>query len=366
MTCEDHGVTLDGMRVLVTGGTGSLGRAIVRRLLTGQMGMPETVTVFSRDEAKQQEMRLAFENRTAATDEIVYEGYRKRLRFRIGSVGDRDALVPVLRDANVVIHAAALKQVPTCEYVPFEAVKANVIGTHNIVRLLLEQRFEPEVVVGISTDKACKPVNVMGMTKALGERILLEANLECPWTRLVVARYGNVLGTRGSVIPVLHEQIRRGGPVKITTPQMTRFLMGLDSAVDTVFAALRDAKRGEVYAPRAPSARIVDVAKALIGDREIDLSFIGIRPGEKVHEILISEEEAVRTSIRDGYFAIGSGLPELAVEQASPLSLELPHSDGSGPALEYSSAHCTLDPDALAAFLDQHGMMLDAHSHVVA
>jgi UDP-glucose 4-epimerase len=350
---------LDGKRVVVTGGTGSLGHAIVGRLLSGEIGTPEVVTVFSRDEAKQHAMRMAFEAREVATDEIVYEGYLKRLRFRIGSVGDRDALLTVLRDAHVVIHAAALKQVPTCEYVPFEAVKANVIGAENIVRLLQTHQLEPEVVVGVSTDKACKPVNVMGMTKAIAERILLQANLECPRTRIVVARYGNVLGTRGSVIPVFHEQVDRGGPVTVTTPEMTRFLMSLGDAVDAVFAAIKHARPGEIFVPRVPSARMVDVAQAIIGERELEIAFSGIRPGEKVHELLVSEEESPRTTERNDYLVIGPGLPELHLEDPGAPAGTLPGSNGT-PLREYSSATNPLDLEAVTALLDEHGMLLDS------
>ncbi len=148
-----------------------------------------------------------------------------------------------------------------------------------------------ETVVGISTDKAAKPVNVMGMTKAIQERVFITANLTCPKTRFICVRYGNVLASRGSVIPLFHDQIRNGGPVTITTEDMTRFLLSLEQAVDTIFAALRGAKRGETYIPRVPSARMIDLARALIGDRQIKIEVTGIRPGEKIDEILISEEE---------------------------------------------------------------------------
>ncbi|MFN3329460.1 MAG: polysaccharide biosynthesis protein, partial [Pyrinomonadaceae bacterium] len=190
---------LQDKRILVTGGTGSLGQKLVRRLLTGEMGKPARITVFSRDEAKQHEMRLDFLHRKTATDEIIYENSQQILHFRIGDVRDYPSLVAAMREADVVFNAAALKQVPTCEYAPFEAVQTNVIGAYNIVRAIRENNLKIETVVGISTDKACKPINVMGMTKALQERILIEANRDLPDTRFICVRYGNVIASRGSV-----------------------------------------------------------------------------------------------------------------------------------------------------------------------
>lgn len=340
---------LAGKRVLVTGGTGSLGRVLVRRILEQELGAPASVTVFSRDEAKQHAMRLAFQHRPVATDETVFEP--SPLHFRIGDVCDLHALSAALRDADVVFHAAALKQVPTCEYAPFEAVKTNVIGAENLVRAIREQRLEVEAVVGVTTDKACKPVNVMGMTKALQERILARANLDSTGTRFLTARYGNVLASRGSVIPLFHEQIAHGGPVTITTPEMTRFLLSLDDAVDTVFAALREGWPGETYIPHAPAGRIVDVAEALIGERDIRVCVTGVRPGEKIHEILVSEEEAPRTVRRGDYMAIEPILPELRHE-AQPGDTPL----GSA---EYSSGEEVMDAEETAQLLRRHGLMVD-------
>jgi UDP-glucose 4-epimerase len=254
------------------------------------MGRPRRITVFSRDEAKQHDMRLHYKNRVVATDEIVYRNFNELLTFVIGDVRDYHSVASVLRTADVVVNAAALKQVPTCEYFPYEAVQTNITGPENIIRAIRENGLAIETVVGVSTDKACKPVNVMGMTKAIQERVFTSANLTCPDTRFVCVRYGNVLASRGSVIPLFHEQIRSGGPVTITTTDMTRFLLSLEEAVDTVFAAIRGGRRGETYIPRVPSAKVVDVARALVGERNIDTVVTGIRPGEKVHDILISEE----------------------------------------------------------------------------
>src|SRR3989440_11343562 len=255
--------------VVVTGGTGSLGKVLVRRLLTGEMGLPRQITVFSRDEAKQHQMRLAFPRKRTATDEVIYHNFEQLLQFRIGDVRDLHSTSTVLRDADAVFNAAALKQVPSCEYFPFEAVQTNVLGAENIIRAVREHRLPVEFVVGVSTDKACKPVNVMGMTKAVQERLFVRANLSGGNARFICVRYGNVLASRGSVIPLFHEQIRRGGPVTITTTDMTRFLLSLEQAVDTIFAALRGAKRGDIYIPRVASARATDIAAVLIAARTV-------------------------------------------------------------------------------------------------
>src|SRR5580704_18334454 len=283
--------SLEGKRILITGGTGSLGKVLIRRLLSGDAGRPAKIVVLSRDEAKQHQIRVEYEHRYAATDEVIYENFRRALSFRIGDVRDYSSVSAALHGTDIVFNAAALKQVPTCEYFPYEAVQTNITGAENVVRAIRDLQLPVETVVGISTDKAVKPVNVMGMTKSIQERIFARANLEVPHTRFVVVRYGNVLASRGSVIPLFHEQIKNGGPVTITHPDMTRFLLSLDEAVDLIFAAVRKAKRGETFIPRVPSARMVDVAAALIGNRKIKLEVTGIRPGEKLHEILISEEE---------------------------------------------------------------------------
>ena len=331
----------NGLRVLVTGGTGSLGKTVVRRLLSGDAGKPARVTVFSRDEAKQHDMRLSYLHRESATDEVIYRHSQELLAFRIGDVRDYAALSRALADADIVVHAAALKQVPSCEYFPDEAVATNVLGALNLVRAIREHRVPVRTVVGISTDKACKPVNVMGMTKAVMERILVEANVGNPETRFACVRYGNVIASRGSVVPLFVDQIAKGGPVTITLAEMTRFLLSLDRAVDTVFAAIADARPGETFVPRVPAARVVDVAAALIGDQDIALTYTGIRPGEKVHEIMVSEEECHRTFERNGYYVIAPMLPELRTE------------DLGSPArtTEYSSSEVTLDRRALEELL---------------
>lgn len=306
---------LDGKRILVTGGTGSLGQTLIKRLLSGEMGRPARITVFSRDEAKQHYMRLDYMHRKAATDDVIYQNSQDLLNFRIGDVRDYGALLAAMRDADVVFHAAALKQVPSCEYFPMEAVMTNILGAGNIAKAIRENDLSITKVVGISTDKACKPINVMGMTKALQERVLIEANRDCPDTSFMCVRYGNVIASRGSIVPLFVELIENNRPITVTLREMTRFLLSLDRAVDTVFAAIATGKRGETFVPRVPAANITDVAKALMGDKDLPIEYTGIRPGEKVHEIMVSEEECFRTVERGGYYVILPVLPELREEQ---------------------------------------------------
>ena len=302
--------SLEGKRILVTGGTGSLGQTLVRRLLSGELGRPARITVYSRDEAKQHYMRLEYMHRDAATDDVIYQNSQDLLRFRIGDVRDYPALTSSLRDADIVFHAAALKQVPSCEYFPVEAVQTNIAGAANLVRAIRENNLPVEKVVGISTDKACKPINVMGMTKALQERVLLEANRDSA-TSFMCVRYGNVIASRGSIVPLFVEQVQKGQSLTITLPEMTRFLLSLDRAVDTVFEAIRKGKPGQTFVPKVPAANIVDLAKAIMGDKELPITYTGIRPGEKVHEIMVSEEECYRTIEQGDYYVILPVLPEL-------------------------------------------------------
>lgn len=313
---------LEGKRILVTGGTGSLGQTLVRRLLKGELGRPAEVTVFSRDEAKQHYMRLDFMNRDVATDDVIYENSRSLLKFRIGDVRDYSALLKAMRTTDVLFHAAALKQVPSCEYFPYEAVLTNIGGAENVVRAIRENELPVETVIGISTDKACKPINVMGMTKALQERILIEANRDNPKTRFNCVRYGNVIASRGSIVPLFVEQVRSGRAVTVTLPEMTRFLLSLDRAVDTVFEAVAAGRRGCTYVPKVPAANITDVAKALMGSRDLPIEYTGIRPGEKIHEIMVSEEECFRTIEANGFYVILPVLPELRSDDGFEAALE--------------------------------------------
>jgi UDP-glucose 4-epimerase len=220
----------------------------------------------------------------------------------------------------------------------------------NIVRAIEENSYPVHTVIGISTDKACKPVNVMGMTKSLQERIFISANVLNPKTRFICVRYGNVLASRGSVIPLFHDQIKAGGPVTLTVPEMTRFLLTLDQAVDTVFTALREARRGETYVPNAPAATVENIAKALIGKRPIKTKITGIRPGEKMHEIMVSDEEAHHCVKRGNYYAILPMLPELAAPGARPRAAL---------TREFSSGDTVLDLAGTIALLKRHRLMVD-------
>jgi len=339
---------LEGKRVLVTGGTGSLGQVLVGSLLRGEQGTPKTVLVFSRDEAKQHQMRLSYEHRLASTDEVIYENFRRTLRFRIGDIRDYADVCAALREVDVVFNAAALKQVPTCEYFPEQAVATNIHGAENIVRAIRDLQLQVETVVGISTDKACKPVNVMGLTKAIMERVFISGALQVPSTRFLVVRYGNVISSRGSVIPLFLEQIRQGGPVTITDPEMTRFLISLEEAVEATFTALREGRTGETYVPTCAAASVVDIAKSLIGDRNIAIKVTGIRPGEKLHEILISEEEMRHVHRRGSYYAISPMLPEIATAAvATPRDMPF----------EYSSKSEAGDFASTRTLLERHGLL---------
>ncbi len=330
---------LQDKHVLVTGGTGSLGRTIVRRMLSMPTGAPRKITVFSRDEAKQHYLRLEYAKAKPGISELAVERSRSILKFVIGNIRDFDSVSRALTDVDIVFNAAALKQVPSCELFPFEAVQTNIIGAQNLIQAIRTTGSHVQALIGISTDKACKPINVMGMTKALMERQFIEANVQCPNTRFSLVRYGNVIASRGSVVPLFEEQIRNNGPVTITTPDMTRFLLSLEQAVDTVFAALMYGNAGETFIPKVDAARIVDLARVMIEDSGKDIKVIntGIRPGEKIHEIMVSDEERYRTVERGSYYVI------------QPMIEGVPHIVVDKPVLEteYSSAVVTLDDDSI-------------------
>jgi len=314
---EELMVDLSRKKILITGGTGSLGKTLLRRLLSGANGTPERIVVFSRDEAKQHDLRVEYLHRKAATHDTLYQKFNDLLDLRVGDVRDRESLRSAVRGMDIVFHAAALKQVPSCEYFPFQAVLTNVVGAQNLVEVVSsEAGRNVETVVGISTDKAVGPVNVMGMTKSLQERLMIQANLGRQGARFINVRYGNVLASRGSVIPLFHDQIRAGGPVTITDERMTRFLISLESAVDVILAAVADAQPGETYIPRIPAAKVTDIASALIGDRPIETRLTGVRPGEKLHESLVSDEEGFRTVERGRYYVIAPILPELRATES--------------------------------------------------
>ena len=277
--------------VLITGGTGSFGRTFVDAML--RRHHPRKLIVFSRDELKQHEMMVS--------------GFdHPSLRFFIGDVRDRDRLRRAMQGVNVVIHAAALKQVPACEYNPIEAVATNIEGARNVIEATLDCGVDR--VIALSTDKAVNPVNLYGATKLVAEKLFIQANAyrgDGP-TRFSCVRYGNVVGSRGSVIPLFMGQ-RETGRITVTDPRMTRFWITLDQGAALVASSVEVMHGGEVFVPKIPSMNIMDLAAALAPDCRIDE--IGIRPGEKVHEVLISEDEARQALEFDSYFVIQPSHP---------------------------------------------------------
>ena len=313
--------------------------------MSGKWGEPRKIIVFSRDEDKQHSMKLEWKSIKVATDEVFYCNYAEVLDFRVGDVRDFESLNEAVRDSDVVVHAAALKQVPVCEYFPVESIKTNIMGAQNVIRAARANEDRVEVVLGVSTDKACKPVNSYGMCKAMQERLMVQANLDSTRTRFICVRYGNVVASRGSVIPLFKEQISNGGPVTITVKEMTRFWLTLSTAVAIIFDALHSAQPGDIYVPDVPSANVVDLAEVMIGDRDVGIQFTGIRPGEKLHEILVSEEEISRTIKRGDYYVICPILPELQREKIAAPAL----------AGEFSSADRVMSKRDLKAFLQKEG-----------
>jgi UDP-glucose 4-epimerase len=281
-----------GKAVLVTGGTGSFGHQIVRDLLRLK---PAAIHVYSRDEKKQYDMAMAYSEHPV-------------LRFNLGDVRNLERTREAMRGIDIVFHAAALKQVPNCEYAPMEAVETNILGANNVRRAAIESKVQ--TVVSISTDKAVKPVNVMGMTKAIQERIMLDPTYGGGTTKFICVRYGNVLGSRGSVIPLFYRHIQKGRPLPITHSAMTRFQLTLKEAVQLVFWATAKGKAGDLWVQKMPAARILDLGRALaLGlthKKDYPVSIVGMRPGEKMHEVLVSEEEMWRAEELAAHYVIPS------------------------------------------------------------
>jgi UDP-N-acetylglucosamine 4,6-dehydratase len=277
---------IQGKVVLITGGTGSFGNAFTRALLDHHD--PAAVRVYSRDELKQYDMLRRFDD-----DE--------RLRFLIGDVRDGDRLALAMRGVDVVVHAAALKQVPACEYNPFEAVQTNVHGAKNVVSAAIANSVPK--VLALSTDKAVNPVNLYGATKLCAEKIVTQGNAYAGeiTSRFATVRYGNVVGSRGSVIPLFKRQAQEG-ELTITDETMTRFWITLEEAVDFVVNSLEVMHGGEVFVPKIPSMRVTDIADALAPG--VPRRIVGIRPGEKIHEVLLTEDESRHAVSRDGCYAI--------------------------------------------------------------
>ncbi len=295
-------MTLHDKTVLVTGGTGSFGQRFVDTVLREYR--PRKLIVLSRDELKQSEMSQRF------TD--------PRIRFFLGDVRDRDRLMRAFKGVDVVIHAAALKQVPAAEYNPFEAIKTNVLGAQNVIDAALDS--DVQQVIALSTDKAANPVNLYGATKLCSDKLFVAANAYSGvrGTRFSVVRYGNVVGSRGSVVPFFLSR-RAAGKIPVTDPRMTRFWLTLDRGVEFVIESLERMHGGEIFVPKIPSMRILDLVEAIAPGCEIEN--VGIRPGEKLHELMISEDDARHTTDGGSYYAL---LPEFRWYNGNGTGASLP------------------------------------------
>ena len=279
----------DGSVLMITGGTGSFGQTVLNRFLG--TGVQE-IRIFSRDEKKQEDMRLAFNN--------------SKLRFHIGDVRDYDSLVHAMKGVDFVFHAAALKQVPSCEFYPMEAVRTNVLGTENVLNAASAQGVKRIVV--LSTDKAVYPINAMGISKAMAEKVMVaKARMQQPGETVFCAtRYGNVMASRGSVIPLFVSQIKTGQPITVTDPNMTRFLMSLEDSVDLVLYAFSHGQQGDIFVQKAPASTVGDLGQALreLFNSNATMRVIGTRHGEKLYESLISREEMAHAADMGGYYRI--------------------------------------------------------------
>lgn len=282
--------------ILVTGGTGSFGKKFVEIMLREYH--PHRLVIFSRDELKQQEMRVSGFNHSS-------------VRYFIGDVRDVERLKRALSGITVIVHAAALKQVPACEYNPFEAIQTNIMGGRNVIDAAIDQGVRR--IVALSTDKAVNPINLYGATKLCAEKMFVQANSYAgpQNTRFSCARYGNVVGSRGSVIPIFLEQ-RRSGKITITDPRMTRFWLTLEKGVRFVVRCIEQMHGGEIFVPKIPSMRLVDLAETIAPGCEIE--YIGIRPGEKLHEVLVSDDESRQTVSMDEMFIIKPSHPWWSAE----------------------------------------------------
>lgn len=286
--------------IAITGGTGSFGKAMVTRLLDEPT--VEQITIMSRDELKQQHMRESFRS--------------PKLRFFLGDVRNRDSVMEAIAGADAVFHAAALKQVPTGEFFPIEHVRTNILGTQNV--LDSAEKAGVKRVVVLSTDKAAYPISVMGMTKAIAEKMAEAKGRTCTGdTIFSVTRYGNVMASRGSVIPLFVERIKRGEPLPVTNPEMTRFLLSLDDAIDLVLFAFENSKQGDLFIKKAPAATIATLAEALrnVFNAKNPIKIVGTRAGEKVHETLATSLELSTAEDMGGYYRIQKLVPELEYEK---------------------------------------------------
>ena len=281
--------------LLITGGTGSFGNAVAKRFLTSDI---KEIRIVSRDEKKQDDMRHEYQSK--------YPEYANKLKFYIGDIRDFNSIDYAFKGVDYVFHAAALKQVPSCEFYPIEAVKTNVLGSDNVISACVKNGVKKAIF--LSTDKAAYPINAMGMTKALMEKnvVARSRQLSKDDTVLCLTRYGNVMASRGSVIPLFCDQIDAGKPITITNPDMTRFMMTLEDAVDLVLYAFKHGEQGDLFVQKAPAATIDTLAKAIIElkGKESEISYIGTRHGEKLFEVLVTKEDMVKAEDMGNYYRI--------------------------------------------------------------
>ncbi len=287
--------SLETKTLLITGGTGSFGHAVLNRFLTTEIS---EIRILSRDEKKQDDMRHSYQ--------LAYPQFAEKIKFYIGDVRDLSSISPAFRGVDYVFHAAALKQVPSCEFYPMEAVKTNVIGSDNVITACVANHVKKAIF--LSTDKAAYPINAMGMTKAVMEKNVIARSRQMLSGDpvLCLTRYGNVMASRGSVIPLFCEQIGDGKPLTITNPAMTRFMMTLEDAVDLVIYAFEHGEQGDLFVQKAPAASIETLAKAVLELKQTDVGMtnIGTRHGEKLFEVLVTAEEMLRAEDLPGFFRI--------------------------------------------------------------
>ena len=281
--------------LLISGGTGSFGSTVLRRFLTTDI---KEIRIFSRDELKQDDMRKYYNN--------------DKLKFYIGDVRDRNSIDDAMRGVDYVFHAAALKQVPSCEFYPIQAVKTNIIGTENLLNSAIAAGVKK--VIALSTDKAVYPINAMGISKAMMERVIVAKGRNVKDTMIACTRYGNVMASRGSVIPLFIDQIRNGKPITITDPNMTRFMMSLDDAVDLVLFAFENGQSGDIFVQKAPAATVellANTMKNILGKPDHEIKTIGTRHGEKLYETLLTKEEMVKAIDMEKYYRIPADTRDL-------------------------------------------------------
>ena len=294
-----------GKTLMITGGTGSFGNALLNRFLKTDIA---EIRIFSRDEKKQDDMRHEYQAK--------YPEYAKKIKFFIGDVRDLQSCRNAMPGVDYIFHAAALKQVPSCEFFPMEAVKTNVIGTDNVLTAAIEAKID--AVICLSTDKAAYPINVMGITKAIEEKIAVAKSRYSGDTKICCTRYGNVMCSRGSVIPLWIDQIRNGNPITLTEPKMTRFIMSLEEAVNLVLFAFEHGRNGDILVQKAPACTIQTQAEAvceLFGGKKEEIKVIGIRHGEKMYETLLTNEECAKAEDMGDFYCVPADNRSLNYDQ---------------------------------------------------